>query len=346
MNIKNVIIILTYIYITNCINIEIVAYDSISLIYRTNIINNDGNIFFNFLIDTGSPYTWIPGVKREYHNHYNVTNLNKIPIDNNITVTYNSGDKINFSIYDINLYINNISISNAQVGITYYESKHFERVFDGILGLGGFYGNDKTIEYYKKKIITSQMVNQSIIKNNIFSLYINKTHKNFGDLNMNGGKINFGEIDKNKYNGNIKWYHIYNEKNIYYFWSLNLSNITINETLYINNRVLIDSGTNFIFFNNSICDKIHNQIGGIYNKNINSYIFENVKKLKNISIYLNNDEFILTPKDYTYILNNTIHSKISINDNNNVVLGLPFLQKYYSIYDFDNKKIGLAESNQ
>lgn len=68
------------------------------------------------------------------------------------------------------------------------------------------------------------------------------------------------------------------------------------------------------------------------------------KKLKNISIYLNNNEFILNPKDYTYMLNNTIYSRIIINNNNNIVLGLPFLQVYYSVYDFENKKIGLAKN--
>lgn len=106
----------------------------------------------------------------------------------------------------------------------------------------------------------------------------------------------------------------------------------------------MDSGTNGIVLNKEKCDKIHKQIGGYYDHISNSYIFKDDKKLKNISIYLNNDEFILTPKDYTYNLNKNIHSKFIINNNNNIVLGLAFLQKYYSIYDFNNKKICLANN--
>jgi hypothetical protein len=104
------------------------------------------------------------------------------------------------------------------------------------------------------------MFNQNIIEHNLFSLYVNKTDEKYGDLNMKGGEISFGKFDNSKYNGDIKWYDIYNENNIYYFWSLNLSDIIINETLNINNKVLIDSGTNLIVFNNSICDKILNHI--------------------------------------------------------------------------------------
>lgn len=32
------------------------------------------------------------------------------------------------------------------------------------------------------------------------------------------------------------------------------------------------------------------------------------------------------------------------NDNSSKVLGLPFLQKYYSIYNFENRSIGLSEN--
>lgn len=347
MIIKNIIIILVFIKIIKCVNIDIVSYESISLIYRTNIINKDDKNLFNFLIDTGSPYTWIPGIKSSRHNYYNNEKNNKTPILNNISIIYNGGDNINFSIYESNVFINNILINNISLGITNYESDKISfsyRLFDGILGLGGFIGDETIINYFIKNIITYQMFNQNIIKHNLFSLYINNTNSKYGDLNMKGGEISFGKIDNSKYNGDIKWYDIYNENNVYHFWSLNLSNIIINETLNINNKVLIDSGTNSIVFNKDICDKIHKQIGGLYNETINLYIFKDDKKLKNISIYLNNNEFILNPKDYTYILNNTIYSKIIINNNNNIVLGLPFLQVYYSVYDFENKKIGLAKN--
>jgi hypothetical protein len=69
-----------------------------------------------------------------------------------------------------------------------------------------------------------------------------------------------------------------------------------------------------------------------------------MKNNKDIRINLNGDDYILEPNDYTYILNKTIYSRIIINNNDNKVLGLPFLQKYYSIYDFQNKKVGLSKS--
>lgn len=236
-------------------------------------------------------------------------------------------------MYDIKLYLNNISF-DTKMGISYNDKINFVRLFDGMIGLGGFEADDENINHFK---------NRTIIKNNIFSLYIYKTNINKGYYNINGGELIFGGIDNSKYEENIKWY------DTKFFWSLDLSNITINETLNINinNIIKIDSGTEGFVFNKSICDIIHEKINVTYNKSTGLYVFKDIDKVKNnISIYLNNDKFILTPDDYTYKINNTFYSNFIVNNNNNIVLGLPFLRKYYSIYDFDNKKIGLAKSIQ
>lgn len=326
-----ILIVLIYIEIINCIKIKYFSYDSYNLIYKTNIINKSQNNSFNFLIDTGSPYTWILG------NKIKSSKFKKLPIEN-ISIPFNNGDVDNFTMYDIKLYLNNISF-DTKMGISYNDKINFVRLFDGMIGLGGFEANDENINHFKNRTIIYRMTNQKIIKNNIFSLYINKTNINKGDYNINGGDLIFGGIDNSKYEENIKWY------DTKFFWSLNLSNITINKTLNINNIIKIDSGTEGFVFNKSVCDIIHEQIGGTYNENTGLYVFKDIDKVKNnISIYLNNDKFILTPNDYTYKFNNTFYSNFIVNNNNNIVLGLPFLRKYYSIYDFDNKKIGLAKS--
>lgn len=64
------------------------------------LINKSKDNSFNFLIDTGSAYTWIPGVKNEYHNYYNITKLKEKPIKENKTLSYYGGDNITFSLYN------------------------------------------------------------------------------------------------------------------------------------------------------------------------------------------------------------------------------------------------------
>lgn len=344
MNIKNILIILTFIKIINCcISLEIANYDIFLL--KTSNINNE-NITFRLLIDTGSYYTWVSGVdiNNHLHHYYKITSKDKKNlISKNITRSFNSGDKINFSLYKFNLKLSkNININNMPIGITNYETIS-NTIYDGFIGLGGFYGNRTFVKSIKNNIITKFMVKQKIIKNNIFSLYINDTNTEYGLLNINGGKIMFGEIDQ-KYKNNIKWYKIYIKDDIYYFWNLFLNEIVINgKKTKINDKVSIDSGTSDIVFNKYICDELHKQINGKYNDQYKRYIINEYNDLKEINFNLNGDNYTLKPNDYSYLLNGTIYSRIIFNENGNKVLGLPFLQKYYSIYDFDNEKIGLSE---
>jgi hypothetical protein len=129
-------------------------------------------------------------------------------------------------------------------------------VFDGFLGLGGFNGSETVIN--------------SII-NNMFSLYVNTTNTIYNTLNIYGGEIIFGDIDK-KYDGKIKWYNIYNKNDIYYFWNLNFNKIMIDDiSIIIDDKVSIDSGTSDIVFNKTLCDKLHKQINGKYNEKQQRY---------------------------------------------------------------------------
>lgn len=188
------------------------------------------------------------------------------------------------------------------------------------------------------------MLKQKIIKNNIFSLYINNTNTPYCELNINGGKIIFGDIDKTKHE-KIKWYDVYKKDKIYYFWSLFLNEIKIdeNKNTIINDKILIDCGTSDIILDEYSTDNIHKQIKGIYDKVSKRYIINNFNDLKNITFNLNGDDYILNPIDYTYELNGTIYSRIMFNNNSSKVLGLPFLQKYNSVYNFENRSIGLSK---
>lgn len=297
------------------------------------------------MIDTGSYYTWVSGIKNNNsnHNYYKLKENDKNElIEKNIDGTFNGGDNLVFSLYNFNFtFYENININNIPIGLSNYESELFSNInIDGIIGLGGFFGNETVINNNINNIITHFMVEQKIIEYNMFSLYINTTNTGYNMLNMYGGEIIFGNYNK-KYKNKIKWYNIYNKDNIYYFWNLFLNEISINGYKNIvDDKILIDSGTSDIVFNKKICDKIHKQINGKYQR----YIIDNYNDLKNISFNINGDEYILEPNDYTFILNKIIYSKIIINNNDNKVLGLPFLQKYYSIYDFENKKIGIAKN--
>lgn len=103
MKIKNIIIFTFIIKIITCINIEIANYKKYIITLAN--INNQNN--FRFLLDTGSYYTIVSGIKENItnHNYYklrNVDNKKLIKTKNNepYSKVYNGGNKVNFSLYD------------------------------------------------------------------------------------------------------------------------------------------------------------------------------------------------------------------------------------------------------
>lgn len=294
MKILNIIIFTFIIKTIICINIEIANYGN--CLITLSDINNQNN--FRFLLDTGSFYTIVSGIKKNItnHNYYKLKSNDKkklIKPKNNepLSKVYNGGNKVNFSLYDFDFTINKKNtIHNVPIGITSYEYDFSNIVFDGIIGLGGFYGNETIINNTINNIMTTFMLKQKIITKNIFSLYINNIdYMNFKNpqyykLNKNGGKIIFGDIDKNNHE-EIKWYDVYKKDNIYYFWNLFLNEIKIDEDkkIIINDKILVDSGTSDIILDKYSTENIHNQINGTYNEISKRYIINNLNDLKNIT---------------------------------------------------------------
>lgn len=297
------------------------------------------------LIDTGSLYIWVPGYNFKNHEYLK----NKPNIDLNVTksIDYFGDSNITFSLYKDDFFINNKNIKNVTFGLTSYESNDFiYKQFDGIMGLGNFYDNNNGDNGNINNMIYYNIYKQTITKGNLFSLYINYTKK--GQINKYGGKLSFGYYNKIK---KIKWLNLIKDKyrkGYYLFWAVELSKIEIeNKTININinNSAIIDSGTSEIVLNKYLYNKINKYLGGKYIDQYKRYIFEDCKKLKDINIYLQEKDFLLKNTDYTFVYNNTCYSRLIYNENEQIVLGLPFLQRYYSIYDFDNKIIGFSRNN-
>lgn len=114
------------------------------------------------------------------------------------------------------------------------------------MGLGAFYDNINGDNRNINNMIYYNICKQ-INKNIIFSLYVNFT-KN-GEINNYGGNLSFGYYNKSR---DIKWIELNNDKykpDFYQYWAVELSKIEINNknyNIYINNGVIIDSGTSEI----------------------------------------------------------------------------------------------------
>jgi cathepsin D len=169
----------------------------------------------------------------------------------------------------------------------------------------------------------------------------------FFDKNM--GKINFGYIDANKYQGEFNSHKVVDK----YYWTLNLSDIKIGDksiNLCENNKckTSIDTASSGIIVSPKIFE--------IFTKNLKVNLdCSNVKSLPNISFKIDDVEYSLEPKNYLLkyynkqnknreCALNMIPMKIPHFEENGknelvVLLGENFIRNYYTVFDRDSDSV-------
>lgn len=349
------IVIYLFLFIINSVKskrINIDLFKTEQNIYIGNMTIGEHGKSYRFLIDTGSPFIWVPDHYVKKHEYYEKTTSFEYSYNISTKISYINGFNITCNFNNENFYINNNIIKNLTFGLcsTFYPS-YENYPFDGIMGLGYFNKELQAPIYDKDKNITmgidtifKQMDN--IINDKLFTLWFDNEI----------GQLTLGEIESNKYKGDISWLNVNND-NKTIPWFTDFDNISFKNMSFNNNYIThIDSGNSDIYVPTNIFYKLNNDLlynfnGSIYNEYnrycVNYISTDNIYDY-NITFISKNNIFSISPYDYIYIDSESqkFCSRImNSNTNNTITLGVPFLQKYFSIYDFNNFKIGLANRN-
>lgn len=191
---------------------------------------------------------------------------------------------------------------------------------------------------------SSSMLNHTLFEGLIESKSLDRNVIGFY-FDINFGKINFGYIDANKYQGELNSHKVVDK----YYWSINLSDIKIGDkslNLCGQNKCIasIDTGSSGII----VSPKIYE----IFNKNLKVDLdCTNIKSLPIIIFKIDNIEYILESKNYIlkyYNIKkkskectiNMIPMKIPHFVENGrselvVLLGENFIRNYYTVFDRD-----------
>ena len=293
---------------------------------------------FKVIFDTGSSNLWVPSVRCTciacyLHARYN-SKASSTYVGNGTHFQINYGSKPDEAISGI-LSKDTVSVAGAKLtGVTFGEVtkepwlSFFARNFDGILGLGF-----PSTAIAGVKPIFDEMLDQKVITEPVFSIYLQKS----------GGEITFGGIDNTKYTGDLTYVPVSREG----YWQFKMDSFTFDDEEICEDGCQAVAGTgSFIVGDTQAVEILQNAIGakqsgnGPYTVDCNK-----VPSLPAINFVIGGKKFTLTGNEYILQDEGTCISGfmgLDIPAGPLWILGDIFLSKYYSVYDYGNKRVGFA----
>lgn len=214
---------------------------------------------FTVIFDTGSSNLWVPSAKCYFsvacffHSKYKSSKSSTYTKNGqSAAIQYGTGAIAGFLSQDY-LTVGDLVVKDQvfieatrEPGVTFLVAK-----FDGILGLGF-----KEISVDKVIPVWYNMVDQGLIKDPVFSFWLNRNSKD-GD----GGEIVFGGSDPKHYKGE----HTYAPVTLKGYWQFDMSDVLVGgkKTGFCSPRcaAIADSGTSLIAGPTAVITEINQKIG-------------------------------------------------------------------------------------
>ncbi|KAI8147734.1 aspartic peptidase domain-containing protein [Fennellomyces sp. T-0311] len=336
---------------------------------------------FKMDFDTGSSDIWVPSNKCERCGHHPLFNESKsstldlsltqydsnssMPHHNTTnrngtwTLQYGDGSAVQGIKAHDNISVGNLTVKGQLFGLASKVSSQFAQdpELDGIFGLGfaplSLMGS--------KKSFVENLKDQGVIKNAIASFHLGGSHT--------GGQLMLGGVNPNLYNGNLTFVNVTEDR----YWEVPFNGIKIgNKTIMSGgsgssvganqSTAIIDTGTTLIIMPPSMSRAIHMAIPGAeynstYGWNVpckhgletSNTTTTATNKGGEVAFRLGEHEFPIaysdlirektSPDNDTLCFSGIAEAPIPM-----VIMGDTFLRNYYSVFDYENKRVGFAKS--
>ncbi|KAF7317235.1 Aspartic protease [Mycena chlorophos] len=284
-----------------------------------------GSQTFNLIVDTGSSNTWV-GADTKFKAGSTGKSTGK-----SVSVSYGSGE-FSGTEYTDSVALGDVGVSSQSIGVASSSSG-----FDGVDGIIGFGPEDLTEDTVSgsSEIPTfmQNLVSQGVISENEAS----------------NGVLTLGGVDDSLYSGDISYTTRTGD-----YWGVSVSNFKFGSTTLSSSSAqgIVDTGTTLIYIPTAAYNKFLSASGGKLD-NESGLVKFTKKPTSNFTFTVGGTTYTLTPSQYLIAEDQYENWGISgsdyyttIGDGGseapNTILGMSFLEFYYSVFDTTNNRVGLA----
>lgn len=191
----------------------------------------------------------------------------------------------------------------------------------------------------KTKSPFENLLDSKAIDKAIFSFKLNSYHE------AEGGQLTLGGYDPDDFTGPIQWLNVSRQQ----YWEVPLKHMHIGDVkLPETGRVIIDSGTSLLAVPSHVVHYVHRIIGAQHTSS-GIYVVDCKKlhQLPTVSFNLGGIDFSLSPEEYVInyegICASAFTSMDLLSEGEPLwILGDVFMRKYYTIFDMEQHRVGLA----
>jgi len=213
-----------------------------------------------------------------------------------------------------------------------YESKSpfISFNFDGVLGLGLLPMSQGTEFNMMERLKHTDKLHQTI-----YSVFLSSS-----DADLEASEINFGSIKRSHMASELHWVPVSRDTG---YWEVSVMDITIDnhpQELCENCYVAVDTGTSELAGPSSVINELAERLHVLTD-------CSNYYELPNLGFVIGGQILNLEPKDY--VDQSPDGCQVSLMPLNVpppkgplFVFGIPFLEKFYTVYDNVNKQVGFA----
>ena len=306
---------------------------------------------FTVVFDTGSSNLWVPKVACQNcgywfihggKNKFDKSKSTSYQADgSDFHITYGSGDVQGYFSVDTVTLAQDIVVHNQKfaevqnaggLGIGYIMGK-----FDGILGLG-FEG----LSLGGAPTVFKNAIDQGVVNMPVFAF-------DLGD--EADGELTIGGYDDSKFKGDITWIPLSEPK----YWQISIDSITLGGYSSAATSGIVDSGTSLITGPSSQVMQIATKVGAMPNL-LGQYSIDCslVPNIPDLEFNINGKAWKVPGKDLVIesggmcvfaMMGMDIPASPGNENPPAWILGDVFMRKFYTIFDYGNERVGLAELN-